>query len=107
MVMHVSLGSILFPMRSVHWYSEFMFQVAPDFGYRSVTNSFALAIGCEKVRTVSSTGVNVQGVETRCEANCLADGQNNVKSGVAIILFHLHYQAFIEIRAGSYTLLAY
>ena len=107
-----------FPMRPVTGYSEAYFRLLRTLGIvasqahaigpsREVfdTNCFALAIDCEKVSTVASTGVNVQGVETRCEASFLADGQNNPNSGMARIFFYLHFQIFIEIRAGSCTLL--
>ena len=69
------------------------------------TNSFCLATDCEKVSTVASTGVNVQGVETRINGSFLANGQNQANSGVDRVFFHMHYQVFIELRAGSVTLL--
>ena len=46
-------------------------------------NSFCLATDCENVSTVSSSGQNVQGVESRIEGNFLADGLNNANSGIA------------------------
>ena len=56
------------------------------------TNSFCLATDCEKVSTVSSSGQNVQGVDSRIEGNFLADGLNNANSGVARVFFYMHYQ---------------
>ena len=100
LVMQLSLGSTLYPMRPVHGYSEAYFRLLRTLGIVGSqahaigpsrndfdTNSFCLATDCEKVSTVASTGQNVQGVETRCEASFLADGQNNVNSGVSRIFF--------------------
>ena len=118
LTMQLSLGSAEFPMRPVHSYSEAYFRLLRTLGIVASqahaigpsrndfdTNSFCFAVDTEKVSTVSSSGVNVQGVETRCEVNFLADGKNLVTSGVSRIFFMLHYQIFIEIRAGSCTLL--
>ena len=118
LVMQLSLGSTLYPMRPVHGYSEAYFRLLRTLGIVASqahaigpsrndfnTNSFCLATDCEKVSTVASTGVNVQGIETRAECSFLANGANNVNSGVSRIFFHMHYQVFVEIRAGSCTLL--
>ena len=109
LVMQHSLGSTEYPMRPVHGYSEAYFRLLRTLGIMASlahtigpprndfdTNSFCLAGDTEKVSTVSSSGVNVQGVETRCEVNVLADGQNLVTSEVSRIFFMLHYQIFIE-----------
>ena len=105
-------------MRPVHGYSEAYFRLLRSLGIVASqahaiaiskqdfnTNSFALAIDTEKVSTVASSGQNVQGVETRVEGNFLANGLNNVNSGIAQCHFFLHYQVFCEIHAGSCTLL--
>ena len=68
-------------------------------------NSFALVTDCEKISTVASSGQNVQGVEARCSGSFLANGDGQANSGVDRCYFHMHYQIFVEIRAGSVTLL--
>ena len=96
LVMQLSLGSTEYPMRPVHGYSEAYFRLLRTLGVVASqahaigpsrndfnTNSFCFAVDCEKVSTVSSSGQNVQGVETRCECNFLADGQNQATSGVS------------------------
>ena len=69
------------------------------------TNCFALASDLEKVSTVMSSGANVQGIDLRCSGSGLADGEGNANSGVDRVYFITHYQAFIELRAGTVTLL--
>ena len=69
------------------------------------TNTFVLATDCEKVSTVQSSGQNVQGVETRINGSFLANGQDQANSGVDRVFFHMHYQIFCELRAGSVTVL--
>ena len=78
--MQLTLGSTEYPMRPVHGYSGAYFRllrtlciVASQLHAIGVsrqdfdTNSFAFATDTEtKVSTVSWSGVNVQGVETRC-----------------------------------------
>ena len=43
--------------------------------------------------------------EARSSGSFLTDGQGSAKSGVDRVFFHMHAQVFIEIRAGSCTLL--
>ncbi len=118
LVMQLSLGNTEYPMRPVHGYSEAYFILLRTLGIVGSqahaigpsrndfdTNSFCFAVDTEKVSTVASSGVNCQGVECRCEANFLADGQNQPTSGVSRIFFMLHFQIFIEIIAGPCTLL--
>ena len=69
------------------------------------TNSFCLEADCEKVSTVQSSGANVQGLECRTSGSFLANGLGQANSGVDRVFFHMHYQVFIELRAGSVSLL--
>ena len=118
LVMQLTLGSTEYPMRPVHGYSEAYFRLLRSLGIVASqahaiavskqdfdTNSFCLATDCEKVSTVSSSGVNVQGIETRCAVSNLSDNQGIPNSFPQRIFFHMHYIVFIEIRAGSCTLL--
>ena len=88
LVMQLTLGSTEYPMRPVHGYSEAYFRllrtlgiVAPQAHAIGVskqdfdTNSFCLATDTEQVSTVSSSGVNVQGIEARCAVSGLSDNQ--------------------------------
>ena len=86
LAMQLSLGSIEYPMRPAHGYIEAYFRLLRTLGIVSSqahtigpprndfdSNSFCFAVDCEKVSTVASSGINVQGVETRYEANFLAN----------------------------------
>ena len=116
--LQIQLGSTEYPQRPVRGYSEAYYRLLRSLGILSSqahsiavskkdfnTNSFCLATDCEKVSTVASSGMNVQGVECRISGSGLADGQNQVSSGVDRVFFHMHYQVFIELRAGSVTVL--
>ena len=105
-------------MRPTHSYAECYFRLLHTLGTVSSqahalgisrddfnTNSFCFAVDCEKVSTVMSSGQNVQGVETRIEGSFLSNGLGEPNSGVDRVYFHMHYQIFIEIKAGSCTLL--
>ena len=116
--LQVQLGSTEYPQRPVRGYSEAYMRLLRALGILSSqahsiavskkdfsTNSFCLASDTKQVSTVQSSGQNVQGVETRISGSFLADGQGQANSGVDRVFFHMHYQVFIEIRAGSVTLL--
>ena len=118
LTLQLQLGSTEYPQRPVRGYSEALYRLCRSLGILSSqahslavsrkdfnTNSFCLATDCEKVSTVASSGVNVQGVETRISGSFLADGQAQANSGVDRVFFHMHYQVFCELRAGSVTLL--
>ena len=106
------------PQRPVRGYSEAYYRLLRSLGILSSqshalavskrdfnTNSFCLATDCEKVSTVQSSGQNVQGVDTRISGSFLSNGLNQANGGVDRVFFHMHYQVFIEIRAGSVTVL--
>ena len=97
--LQLSLGSTEYPMRPVSGYSEAYFRLLRTMGIIASqahtvaasrqdfnTNSFCLATDCEKVSTVSSSGQNVQGVESRIEGNYLANDLNQANSGVSTML---------------------
>ena len=118
LTLQLQLGSTEYPQRPVRGYSEAYYRLLRSLGILSsqshalavskrdfVTNSFCLATGCEKVSTVQSSGQNVQGVDTRISGSFLSNGLNQANSGVDRVFFHMHYQVFIEIRAGSVTAL--
>ena len=105
-------------MRPVHGYSEAYYRLLKSLGILTSqahalgvskkdfnTNCFALAIDLEKVGTVMSSGQNVQGLDLRVSGTGLADGQGLANSGVDRVYFITSYQAFIELRAGTVTLL--
>ena len=117
LTLQIQLGSTEYPQRPVRGYSEAYYRLLRGLGILSSqahslavskkdfgSNSFALVTDCEKVSTVQSSGMNVQGVETRISGSFLADGQGQANSGVDRVFFHCHYQIFCEIRAGSVTL---
>ena len=116
--LQIQLGSTEYPQRPVRGYAEAYYRLLRGLGILSSqahsiavskkdfdTNSFCLATDCEKVSTVQSSGQSVQEVETRVNGSFLANGQNQANSGVDRVFFHIHYQVFIELRAGSVTLL--
>ena len=105
-------------MRPVHGYSEAYYRLLKSLGILASqshalgiskedfgTNCFALASDLEKVSSVMSSGANVQGIDLRVSGTGLADGQGQANSGVSRVYFITHYQAFIELRAGTVTLL--
>ena len=118
LTLQMQIGSTEFPQRPAHGYAECYYRLLRGLGIVASqahslaiskqdfdTNSFCFCVDCEKVSTVSSSGLNTQGVETRVSGSFLADGQGNANSGVDRVFFHLHAECFIEIRAGSCTLL--
>ena len=116
--LQLQLGSTEYPQRPCLGYGEAYFRLLRTLGIVASqahslaisrqdfnTNSFCFAVDCEKVSTVSSSGVNVPGVETRVSGNFLADGLGQENSGVDRVFFNCHYEVYIELRAGSCTLL--
>ena len=114
--LQLQLGSTEFPQRPVRGYSEAFYRLLRSLGILSNqahslavsrkgfnTNSFCLATDCEKVSTVQSSGQNVQGVEARISGSFMANGDGAANSGVDRVFFHMHYQVFVELRAGSVT----
>ena len=64
---------------------------------------FSLAVDTEKMSSVSASGLNVQGVEMRCDVTGFKNGAGVTASRC---WFHCHHQIFLELRAGSVTVLS-
>ena len=70
-----------------------------------ITSSCVLATDCEKVSTLASNGLNLQGVDIRCSGQFLSNGQGSANSGVDRCFFTCQYEGYLEFRAGSVILL--
>ena len=114
----VACGQFCFPQRPCRGYSEAYFRRLRALGILTSqahsiavsrkdfdTNSFCLATNLEKHDQVASTGLNTQGVDIRISGSQLSDGQNEADSSIDRVYFHTHQQIFVELRAGSVTLL--
>ena len=105
--MQLTLGAQEYPLRPVHGYAEAYYRLLralgilasqahtigiskPDFD----TNSFCFAVDTEKISTVSSSGVNVQGVETRVAVQNLSDGTGNAGGFPSRCFINHHYHFY-------------
>ena len=116
--LQLQVGSTEYPMRPVTGYGEAYYRLLRSLGIAASQShslaitrddfngtSFVLATDLEKVSTVMSSGQNVQGIDIRCEGKNLSNGLGEANSGVDRCFFTCHYQVFLELRAGSVTLL--
>ena len=116
--LQLHLGSTTYPQRPCRGYSEAFYRLLRSLGvYQSQahsiavsrkdfdSNSFAFATNTEKHDGVASTGVNVQGIDMIISGSNLADGQGEADSSIDRVYFHTHAEIYVEIRAGSCTLL--
>ena len=116
--LQLHVGSSVFPQRPTKGYSEMYYRLLRCLGvYTSQahaiavsrkdfdTNTFVYATNLEKHDGVASTGLNTQGVDMRISGSKLSDGQGNADSSIDRVYFHTHMEVYVEIRAGSVTLL--
>ena len=116
--LQLHLGSTTYPQRPCRGYSEAYYRLLRSFGiYTSQahaiavsrkdfdSNSFVFCTNTEKHDQVASTGVNVQGIDMRISGSYLADGRGEADSSIDRVYFHTHSEIYVEIRAGSVTLL--
>ena len=116
--LQVQLGPTEMPQRPVTGYSEAYYRLLRTLGVVANqahtlgisrddfnSNSFVLATDCEAVSTMSSSGLNLQGVDIRCPGQFLPNGQGQANSGVDSCFSTCHYDVYLEFRAGSVTLL--
>ena len=112
------VGSSVFPQRATKGMVECYYRLLRAMGiYTSQahsiavsrkdfdTNTFVYATNLEKHDGVASTGLNTQGVDMRISGSKLSDGQGNADSSIDRVYFHTHMEVYVEIRAGSVTLL--
>ena len=116
--MQLAVGSSVFPQRPCKSYVEMYYRLLRSLGiYTSQahaigvskkdfdTNTFVYATNLEKHDQVASTGLNTQGVDMRISGSKLSDGQGTADSSIDRVYFHTHMETYVEIRAGSCTLL--
>ena len=63
------------------------------------------AINLEKHDGVASTGLNTQGVDMQISGSKLSDGQGTADSSIDRVYLHTHMEVYVQIQAGSVTLL--
>ena len=116
--MQVRVGSSVLPQRPCRGYSEAYYRLLRSLGILTSqahsiavskkdfdTNTFVYATNLEKHDGVASTGLNTQGVDMRISGSYLSDGQGTAYSSIDRVHFHTHMETYVEIRAGSCTLL--
>ena len=112
------MGSSVFPQRPAKGYAEMYYRLLRCLGILTPqahsiavsrtdfdTNTFVFGTNLEKHDQVASTGLNTQGVDMRVSGSQLSDGRGEADSSIDRVYFHTHMEVFVELRAGSVTLL--
>ena len=116
--LQLHVGSSVFPQRPTKGYTECYYRLLRSLGILTSqahsiavskkdfnTNTFVYATNLEKHDQVASTGLNTMGVDMRISGSNLSDGRNEADSSIDRVYFHTHMEVYVEIRAGSVTLL--
>ena len=116
--MQLHVGSSVYPQRPCRGYSETFYRLLRSLGILTSqahsiavskkdfdTNTFVFATNLEKHDGVASTGINTQGVDLRVSGSNLSDGTGSADSSIDRVYFHCHMETYVELRAGSLTLL--